>query len=148
MKKIVKFKKAHVSGIAKGTVKKIDSTLAVRLEEAGYIQEATEKELNAYNLKESKKKVVSNIDEAKAAANSSNGECEECGDNPECEDCKEKNGIVEEEKTYHILTQEDIDANGDAAEGLSVGDEVEINASDELLTDDEGKLLKKKLGNV
>lgn len=144
MTKIVKFKKSHVSGIAKGTVKKIDSNLSIRLEEEGYTEEATEEQLDAYNLKESKKKVVSTLEDAKEAANSSNGDCEDC--NGECDECNDVN--EESEKLYHILTQEDIDANEEAAEGLEVGDEVEINDSEELLVNDDGKLIKRELGNV
>lgn len=152
MSKIVKFKKEHVAGIEKGAVKSFDEKTALRMIETGFASEADEAQLDAYNLKVSKRKIASTLDAAKAEANSSTGDCEECGNNAECEECKEKeaakDGAELEEKVYHILTQEDIDANELAAEGLSVGDEVELNASDELLIDADGKLIKKDLGNV
>ena len=143
--KIVKFKKAHISGIEKGAIKRLEDKHALRMEESGFTSEATEDQLTAYNEKQANKKIVSTIEEAKAEANYSNSDCVDCGDEP-CEECEDKENV--EEKIYHILTQEDIDANGDAAEGLEVGDEVEISDADELLTDEDGKLLKKELGNV
>ena len=148
MNKIVKFKKEHVAGIEKGAVKSFDEKTALRMIETGFASEADKAQLDAYNLKVSKRKIASTLDAEKAKVNSSNGDCEECGNNAECEECKEKESAASEEKTYHILTQEDIDANEVAAEGLSVGDEVEMNASDELLIDADGKLIKKDLGNV
>ena len=152
MSKIVKFKKEHVTGIEKGAVRLLDDKTAERLNEAGYTEEATEEQLIAYTKKVSKRKIVSTLDAAKTEANSSKGDCEECGNNAEFEECKEKEAAKEaaasEEKIYHILTQEDIDANELSAEGLSVGDEVEMNTSDELLIDADGKLIKKDLGNV
>lgn len=148
MNKIVKFKKEHVAGIEKGAVKSFDEKTALRMIETGFASEADEEQLAAYNLKVSKRKIASTLDAEKAKVNSSNGDCEECGNNAECEECKEKESAASEEKTYHILTQEDIDANEVASEGLSVGDEVEMNASDELLIDADGKLIKKDLGNV
>ena len=148
MNKIVKFKKEHVAGIEKGAVKSFDEKTALRMIETGFASEADEAQLDAYNLKVSKRKIASTLDAEKAKVNSSNGDCEECGNNAECEECKEKEVATSEGKTYHILTQEDIDANEVAAEGLSVGDEVEMNASDELLIDADGKLIKKDLGNV
>jgi len=150
--KIVKFKKAHVSGIEKGAIKSLDESIVERLTKSGFVEEADEKQLLAYNEKVSKRKPEDTLAKAKEEANSSNGDCEECGNNAECEECKEKEAAKEaaasEEKIYHILTQEDIDANELSAEGLSVGDEVEMNASDELLIDADGKLIKKDLGNV
>ena len=144
MSKIVKFKKEHVSGIEKGAIKTLDDNHALRLEKDGFITDATEEDLEAYNLKLRKKKVVSTIEAAKAEANSSNSECSECGDNPECEECKEKEGVIE--KTYHVLTEEDIDANEMESAGFEVGDEVEINEEGELVLDEEGKLIGKDLG--
>ena len=143
--KIVKFKKEHVAGFAKGAVKSLDNNTADRLEATGFVQEATEDELVKYNAKMAKVKPVSTYEDIKTLANHNSSECEGCGDGEEpCDDCKED----EIEKKYYILTQEDIDANEIAAIGLEVGDEVEINDFDELVVDEEGKLIKKIEGNV
>jgi len=144
--KIVKFKKTHVSGIEKGAIKKMDESTALRLEKAGYVEESTEALYDAYVIKQSNIKIESKYEAVKEEVNATKSECLDC--NGECEECKEKEALLISEKTYHILTEEDIDANQIAAEGFEVGDEVEINASDELLLNNEGKLIGKELGNV
>lgn len=142
--KIIKFKKEHVAGIPKGAVKQVGENVADKFIADGYAEEGTQKQLDAYNVKLSKLKVNSTYEEHKAAANGSNSPCEGCGGGAEkCDDCKDDDVEVK----YHVLTQEDIDANEEAAEGLEVGDEVEINEDDELVLDDDNKLIKKSEGN-
>jgi len=143
---IVKFKKEHVAGFSKGEVKDIDNVLAKRLIESGYVEESTKEALSRYKTKQSKVVAPNLYEEAKIIANTSRTECKECGGNPECEDCKEKE--EQAAKIYHVLTQEDIDANEEAASECVVGDEVEENDEGELVLDEAGKLIKRESGNV
>ena len=144
MSKNAKFIKNHVSGISKGEVKTFDDQTFKRLKKDKFVVEATEEELKEYNEFLKNRNTASNYAEIKKAANTSE-ECEECGKSSEkCEECGDD---VTETKKYHVLSQEDIDANELAAEGFEVGDEVEINEEEELLVDEDGKLIG-KLGNV
>lgn len=146
--KIVKFKKDHVAGFSKGDVRELDETLIGSLK--GYTESATKKELEAH-LEElaARKPDASEYEKRKAEANQNTTECEDCGgavsEGEDCEGCNDKDGGTE--KVYHILTQEDIDANEKAAEGLEVGDEVELNAEGELVVGEDEKLVKKTEGN-
>ena len=141
---IIKFTKEHVAGIPKGAVKELSTKIGERFIEQGYAEESTQPELDKYNKKMSKVVRPDLLTEAKEEANASNG-CEDCGGN--CDECGEKE--VEEVKFYAVLTEEDIDANVEASEGFSAGDEVESNESGaELLTNDEGKFIGRDLGNV
>lgn len=147
MSKIVKFTKDHVSGFSEGQVKELPDGLAVRLKSEGFVKDATKKELDDY-IKTAVPNELPNSHKAiKAEVNATAKNCEECGGtinkDGECEGCDEEGG---EEKKYHVLTQEDIDANKDEAEGLSVGDEVEENEEGDLLVV-EGKFVKKPEGN-
>jgi hypothetical protein len=146
--KIIKFIKAHVAGIPKGAVKSVDDKHADKLIKNGYAEDSTEEALEKYNTKMAKLKKESLYADAKANANNSNSDCEGCEGEPEgkkCEECGDEDII---EKVYHILSQEDIDANELAAAGFSVGDEVEMNEEEELVVDEDGKLIGKDLGNV
>jgi len=141
MSKIVKFKKEHVAGFSKGDVREVDETLAEKLIKDKFAEEGTEEDLANYRGKLSKIKAGNpQLEEAKELANSNNSDCEGCtGDEP-CDDCGDTDAGPE--KKYHVLTQEDIDANEEAAEGLEVGDEVEENEEGYLILE-EGKLVKK-----
>ncbi len=143
---IIKFKKEHQAGIPKGAVKELSDKSAERLIDEGYAEESTQEELDSYREKLAKRKKPDYQKEAVENANKTNTDCKECGNNPDCKDCKEK-AKKGDDKKYHVLTQEDIDANLEAAFGLEVGDEVEINQNDELLLDDAGLLKAKKSGN-
>ncbi len=138
--KIVTFKKDHVAGYKEGQTRELKTKLADRLKKEGYVKAGTEKDLEA-SLKElSETKKLSAYEKMKAEVNASKSECEGCGgkkdEDGNCEGC-------DDEIKYHVLTDEDIDAHGDAADGLEVGDEVEINDKDELLIGEDGKLIKK-----
>jgi len=143
---IVKFKKEHVAGFLKGDVKDVDDRLAKRLIESGHVEESTKEALSRYNKKQSKVVAPDLYKEAKELANHSRTKCTKCGDNPACEDCKEKE--EQSAKIYHVLTEEDIDANEEAASDCVVGDEVEENEEGELVLDEAGKLIKRESGNV
>jgi len=77
---IVKFKKEHIAGFAKGDVRKFDSAFATRLKKEGYVSKATEKELKDHLEELAKRKNVGNYEEIKAMANSSHDECDGCND--------------------------------------------------------------------
>lgn len=143
---IVKFKKEHVAGFLKGDVKDVDDRLAKRLIESGHVEESTKEALSSYKKKQSKVVAPDLYKEAKESANHSRTKCTKCGDNPKCEGCNEKDEQFQ--KVYHVLTEEDIDANMEAASDCAVGDEVEENEEGELVLDGEGKLIKRELGNV
>lgn len=145
--KIVKFKKDHVAGFSKGDVTKIADTLADRLENEGYVKEGTEAEYDKFVAALKSRKIDSTYEATKNAVNSNNSECEECGKgNEDCEECGNKSepGVI---KKYYPLTQEDIDANSKAAEGLKPGDEVEEDEDGDLVIGDDGKFIKLILGN-
>jgi hypothetical protein len=144
--KVVKFKKDHVAGLKKGDIRQFDDATANRLIEAGYGTEGTTEDLEAYRIKLSKQKPISTLEEAKAEANKTTGPCLDCQGKEageKCEDCGEEE--IPEDK-YHILTQEDIDANELEAEGLKVGDEVLISSDDELIIGEDGKLIARPEG--
>jgi hypothetical protein len=145
--KIVKFKKDHVAGFSKGDVTKIADTLADRLESEGYVKEGTEAEYDKFVEALKKKKPESTYESNKQAVNQNKSECEDCGEGTEnCEECGNKSepGVI---KKYYPLTQEDIDANPKAAEGLNPGDEVEEDEDGDLVIGDDGKFIKLILGN-
>ncbi len=142
-KTIVKFKKDHVSGIKKNDVKRVDKALAEKWIEEKFAAEASEEDLEKFRSKMAKTSAPDKLTEAKEAVNESKSECEDCGGSVnkqgECEGCNE-----EEEGSYHKLTQEDIDALEDAAEGFNPGDEVEMDEDGNLCTGEDGKLILKE----
>lgn len=146
MKKFVKFTKDHVAGFKKGDVRNITSSVADRLIKEGYCIEATEEAYLKSKEKELKKKGGTSEYEAIKRAENIQNECKGCGgkkdEEGECVDCKEEAEQVE--KKYHILTQEDIDANIEYAEGLEVGDEVELDEAGDMVVGEDNKLVKKK----
>jgi len=145
--KVVKFKKDHVAGLKKGDVRQFDDATANRLIEAGYGTEGTIEDLEAYRIKLSKKKTSSTLEEAKAEANKVTGPCLDCQGKEAGEKCEDCGGEADEpEAKYHILTQEDIDANELEAEGFEVGDEVLLSEDDELVVGEDGKLIGRPEG--
>jgi len=144
--KIVKFKKDHIAGIKKGTVKQLEDSHADRLTKDGYVQDSNQEELEAYNIKLSKKKPESTLEALKEEANKVTGPCLDCQGKEVGEKCEDCGGEETPKEIYHILTQEDIDANELEAEGLKVGDEVLISEDDELVVGEDGKLIGRPEG--
>lgn len=149
MSKIVKFKKDHIAGFVKGDIRIVDDSLAESLIDDGYATEGTEKELDSYRTKIEKiSEDQTNYESNKSEANSSTGECEDCGDNEPCEDCGDKKedkviaGLPEETK-YHTLTEQDLEDHPEATEGMKAGDEVEEDAAGRLVIGDDYKFLLK-----
>jgi len=148
----MKFTKDHKSGFKAGQVVVATKETLSAWKEAGYAEEATKKEFDAYNKKAAKDLADKSakaradhkekMDAIKSAhtvqdANEENKEEDEAGNVSGAD----SNGA---EKLYHTLTEEDLESDLELFEGFSVGQEVEINDQDELLTDEEGKLIAKK----
>jgi hypothetical protein len=142
---IIKFKKDHASGLKKDAVRDLAEKTANRLIEEGFAVESNQEELEAYRSALSEETKPDYHKDALEAANSSNGDCEDCKGSSKCKDCDDSK---EEETIYHVLSQEDIDANGLEDHDLAVGDEVEIDAEGVFVLDEDGELKKKELGNV
>lgn len=146
MRKFVKFTKDHVAGFKKGDIRLVLTTTADRLTKEGYCVESTEEAYLKFKEKLSKNKGGNEEYETMKKETNIQNECKGCGgkkdEEGECVDCKEEAEQVE--KKYHILTQEDIDANIEYAEGLEVGDEVELDEAGDLVVGEDNKLVKKK----